>query len=157
MTDRVATFILILLLLVWFAFIPIDVFHLKLLPPPPLSVSIFEIVLLFTGFGIVMKALFQNAFAAPIDKDQSKRGQVLIDTGLYGHIRHPFYLGNLLFFTSIALWLESYASVIVLPLVFVLLVIRIFVEEKTPDEVNEEVRGALDALQSMWPMTAKPE
>jgi protein-S-isoprenylcysteine O-methyltransferase Ste14 len=104
-----------------------------------------------------MVALFQNAFAAPIVKDQSKRGQVLIDTGLYGHIRHPFYLGNLLFFTSIALWLESYASVIVLPLVFVLLVIRIFVEEKTPDEVNEEVRGALDALQSMWPMTAKPE
>jgi protein-S-isoprenylcysteine O-methyltransferase Ste14 len=148
MTDRVVTFILILLLLVWFAFIPIDVFHLKLLPPPPLSVSI---------FGIVMVALFQNAFAAPIVKDQSKRGQVLIDTGLYGHIRHPFYLGNLLFFTSIALWLESYASVIVLPLVFVLLVIRIFVEEKTPDEVNEEVRGALDALQSMWPMTAKPE
>jgi protein-S-isoprenylcysteine O-methyltransferase Ste14 len=87
-------------------------------------------VLLFTGFGIVMVALFQNAFAAPIVKDQSERGQVLIDTGLYGRIRHPFYLGNLLFFIGIALWLESYASVLALPLVFVVVVIRIFVEEK---------------------------
>ncbi len=128
--DRVVTLILILLLFVWFAFIPIDVFHLQLLPPPPLSVSIFGLVLLFAGFGIVMVALFQNAFAAPIVKDQSERGQVLIDTGLYGRIRHPFYLGNLLFFIGIALWLESYASVLALPLVFVVLVIRIFVEEK---------------------------
>ncbi len=129
--DRVVTSILILLLFVWFAFIPIDVFHLQLLPPPPLSVSIFGMVLLFTGFGIVMVALFQNAFAAPIVKDQSERGQVLIDTGLYGRIRHPFYLGNLLFFIGIALWLESYASVLALPFVFVVLVLRIFVEEKT--------------------------
>lgn len=129
--DRIVTSILILLFSVWLAFIPIDVFHLQLLPPPPLSVSIFGIVLLFTGFGIVMVALFQNAFAAPIVKDQSKRGQVLINTGLYGSIRHPFYLGRLLFVIGIALWLESYASVLSLPLVFVFLVIRIFIEEKT--------------------------
>jgi protein-S-isoprenylcysteine O-methyltransferase Ste14 len=128
--DRVVTLILILLLFVWFAFIPIDVFYLQLFPPPSLSVSILGMVLLFTGFGIVMVALFQNAFAAPIVKDQSERGQVLIDTGLYGRIRHPFYLGNLLFFIGIALWLESYASVLALPLVFVVVVIRIFVEEK---------------------------
>ena len=128
--DRVVTFILILLFSVWFVFIPIDVFHLQLFPLPPLSVSIFGTVLLFTGFGIVMVALFQNAFAAPIVKDQSKRGQVLIDTGLYGRIRHPFYLGNLLFFIGIALWLESYASVLALPLLFVVLAIRIVIEEK---------------------------
>ena len=29
--------------------------------------------------------------------------------------------------------------------------------QKTPDEVNAEVRGALDARQRMWPMTAYPE
>jgi flavodoxin len=29
--------------------------------------------------------------------------------------------------------------------------------QKTPDEVNEEVRGALNGRQRMWPMTAKPE
>jgi hypothetical protein len=29
--------------------------------------------------------------------------------------------------------------------------------QKTPDEVNEEVRDALDARQRMWPMTANPD
>ena len=29
--------------------------------------------------------------------------------------------------------------------------------QKTPDEVNEEVREALDARQRMWPMTANPD
>jgi flavodoxin len=29
--------------------------------------------------------------------------------------------------------------------------------QKTPDEVNAEVRGALDARQRIWPMTANPE
>ena len=29
--------------------------------------------------------------------------------------------------------------------------------EKTPEEVNQEVRDALDAHQQMWPMTAKTE
>jgi hypothetical protein len=29
--------------------------------------------------------------------------------------------------------------------------------QKTPDDVNAEVRGALDARQRMWPMTANPE
>ncbi len=29
--------------------------------------------------------------------------------------------------------------------------------QKTPDEVNEEVRGALDARQRMWPETAYPD
>ena len=29
--------------------------------------------------------------------------------------------------------------------------------QKTPDEVNEEVRDALDARQRTWPMTANPD
>jgi protein-S-isoprenylcysteine O-methyltransferase Ste14 len=82
------------------------------------------------GYVLNWTTLFQNAFAAPIVKDQSDRGQVLIDTGLYARIRHPFYLGFILFFLGLGLWLESYASVPVLLLPFVCLVARIRVEEK---------------------------
>jgi protein-S-isoprenylcysteine O-methyltransferase Ste14 len=78
-----------------------------------------------------MATLFQNAFAAPIVKDQSERGHVLIDTGLYGRIRHPFYLGLLFLLMGLALWLESYASVLALLLPFVFLIARITVEERT--------------------------
>ena len=53
-----------------------------------------------------------------------------VHTGLYGHIRHPFCLGNLLFFIGIALWLESNDSVLALLLVFVVEAVRIAIEVK---------------------------
>ena len=107
---------------------------LRLLPVPTLEVSVLGVVLLLAGYGIIWTTLFQNAFAAPIVKDQAERGQVLIDTGLYGRIRHPFYLGLLLFLMGLALWLESYAGVLALLLPFILLVARIKVEERTLGE-----------------------
>lgn len=129
--DRVVALFLGVLLIAWFVFIPIDVFRLQLLPTPSLNVSIFGAALLVAGYGIMLTALFQNAFAAPVVTDQSERGQVLIETGLLGHIRHPMYLGALLFFIGLGLWLESYASVVVLPLAYAPLIARIFVEERT--------------------------
>jgi len=134
MADRVVTPLFIVSFFAWLAFIPIDVFRLRLLPLPPLEVSVFGAVLSLVGYGVIWTTLFQNAFAAPIVKDQSERGQVLIDTGLYGRVRHPFYLGFLVFFIGLALWLESYASVPSLLLPFSFLVARITVEERTLEE-----------------------
>lgn len=131
LADRIITFLLILAMLAWFAFVPVDVFRLQLFPPPSLALSILGAVLGFTGYGIMILALFQNAFAVPVAREQPERGQVLIDTGLYGLVRHPMYLGILVFFIGVALWLESYASLLSLSLVFLLLVARIYIEEKT--------------------------
>jgi protein-S-isoprenylcysteine O-methyltransferase Ste14 len=134
MADRVVTLFLFLSFIAWFVLIPIDVFHLQLLPPPYFTVSVFGAALFLAGFGIIITALFQNAFAVPIVRDQSERGQVLIDTGLYARVRHPMYFGFLLFLIGIALWLESYASLLALPFLFVFVIARIFVEEKTLQE-----------------------
>lgn len=134
LADRVVTSFLFLSFIAWFVLIPIDVFHLQLLPPPHFTVSVFGAALFFAGFGILITALFQNAFAVPIVRDQSERGHVLIDTGLYARVRHPMYFGFLLFLIGIALWLESYASLLALPFVFVFVIARIFVEEKTLQE-----------------------
>ncbi|MHC4992531.1 MAG: methyltransferase family protein [Planctomycetota bacterium] len=130
LADRVVTVVLFTSLLAWFAFIPTDVFRLRLLPLPPPEVSVLGVVLLLVGYGFIWTTLFQNAFAAPIVRDQSERGQVLIDTGPYARVRHPFYLGLLLFFAGLALWLQSYASVIALLLPLGALAARIKVEEK---------------------------
>jgi protein-S-isoprenylcysteine O-methyltransferase Ste14 len=92
------------------------------------------VILSLAGYGFIWSTLFQNAFAAPIVKDQTGRGQVLIDSGLYARVRHPFYLGILLFFMGLGLWLESYASVLALLLPFAFLVARIQVEERTLGE-----------------------
>ena len=134
MADRIVTPLFIVSLLAWFALIPVDVFRLGLLPPPPVAVSLLGVVLAVTGYGAIWSTLFQNAFAAPIVKDQAERGQVLIDSGLYGRIRHPFYLGFLLFFVGLTLWLESYAGMAGLLVPFVFMVARIRVEEETLKE-----------------------
>jgi len=130
-TDRVATAFLVLSTLAWFAFIPIDVFHLRLLPAPSLTVSLAGAALSLAGQGIVMAAIYQNSYAIPIVEDQSDRAQVLVDTGLYGRVRHPFYLGLLLFYAGAALWLESYASLLTLLVILLALLARIAIEETT--------------------------
>jgi protein-S-isoprenylcysteine O-methyltransferase Ste14 len=139
--DRVVSAFLFLSIFAWFVFIPIDVFRLKLLPLPPLEVSILGAVLSLAGYGVILATLVQNAFAAPIVKDQSERGQVLIDTGLYAHVRHPFYLGFLLFLIGLGLWLESYASALAVLLPLVFLVARMRVEEKF---LSETLQGYAD-------------
>ncbi len=131
MADRIVSLFIAFSHLAWFVFIPIDVHRLHLLPPPHPWLSVSGAILSLIGYGIMLTALFQNAFAAPIVGDQSERDQVVIDTGLYGRIRHPLYLGHLLFLIGLALWLQSLASLVVLPIVFVPLVARILVEEKT--------------------------
>lgn len=131
MTDRIVTALLIGYVTLWFALIPLDIFYLQLLPKPALIISGFGAVVGVTGFGIFILAIFQNEFAIPIVRDQSERGQTLIDTGLYGLVRHPFYLGFPLFFIGIGLWLESYASVLILLVLLIMLIARISVEEKT--------------------------
>lgn len=129
--DRIASAIIGVSFVGWLAFVPVDVFRLKLLPPPSLEVSVFGALLFFVGYGIILTALYQNAFAAPVVRDQSERGHTLVDTGLYGRVRHPFYTGIILFFAGLALWLESYAALIGVVVIFGSLANRIRVEEQT--------------------------
>lgn len=129
--DRWVTAFLVLSILAWFVFVPVDVFQLKLFSPPSFPVSLGGAALSLVGFGLVMAAIYQNSFAIPIVADQSDRAQVLVDTGLYARVRHPMYLGILLFHAGVALWLESYASLLTLSVVLLALLARIVVEETT--------------------------
>jgi protein-S-isoprenylcysteine O-methyltransferase Ste14 len=130
-SDRIATGIIALAFVGWFILIPFDVFRLHLFPPPSFGVSVFGAVLGAVGLGIILTALYQNAFATPVVRDQSERGHTLVDTGLYAHVRHPFYTGLLIFLAGTALWLESYAALLALPVVLISLLIRIRVEEES--------------------------
>ena len=129
-TDRLVTLGLGLWVVGWFVSIPIDVFFWKLLPTPGFAASGFGVVLTAAGFAIIMAAIYENSFAAPIVEDQTDVGQVLIDTGPYARVRHPLYLGFLPFVAGISLWLESYTSLIVGFGSLVWIIGRIVVEER---------------------------
>ena len=134
LSDRIATTFLLVFLLGWFLFIPIDVFYLKLLATPQPMIQILGGILSLFGYGIMLLALYQNEFATPVVRDQSERGHELRDTGLYGLVRHPFYTGFILFCIGMALWLQSYAALIAGLLPLTALVGRIYAEEKILQE-----------------------
>ncbi len=129
LSDRIATTFLLMFLVGWFVFIPIDVFHLRLMTPPQATISLLGGLLTLFGYGIMLLAMYQNEFVTPVVRDQSDRGHELRDTGLYGLIRHPFYAGFILFCAGTALWLQSYAALIVGLLPITALIGRIYVEE----------------------------
>jgi protein-S-isoprenylcysteine O-methyltransferase Ste14 len=116
--------------LAWFAFIPLDVFRLRLLPAPLPFVQALGLAGVIAGIGVVYTAIGQNRFAAPTIHDQSGEGQTVIDTGLYGVVRHPFYAGMLLVYLGAALWLGSYAAAIASTGFLIMTLARIVIEER---------------------------
>lgn len=113
----------------WLAFIPIDVFRLDLLPAPPFWLVVGAGVLGLGGAVISYVAIGQNPFAAPTIHDQSGEGQRVIQTGLYGIVRHPFYAGMLLFYAGAALWLGSTAAALATVAFLAMTLARIVIEE----------------------------
>ncbi len=136
--------------LAWFAFIPMDVFAWNLLPAPPIWLAVAGGLIAVAGLVVSQSAVWENAFAAPTIHDQSASGQRVIDTGIYGFVRHPLYAGNLLLFSGMALWLGSVAALVGVAVMLAATVARIRIEEahlraSFPDYVDyaRRVRGGL--------------
>lgn len=99
------------------------------MPPPGWAVSAGGLAAVIAGIAIGYVAFGQNPFAAPTIHDQSDGGQRVIDTGLYGLVRHPFYAGMLLVYVGTALWLGSYAAAIGVTGFLLMTLARIAIEE----------------------------
>jgi protein-S-isoprenylcysteine O-methyltransferase Ste14 len=127
--DAVGSVFYALSIAAWLAFIPVDVFQLRLLPPPTALISAAGGVAAITGLVIGYVAIAQNRFAAPTIHDQTQDGQRVIDTGLYAVVRHPFYAGMLLIYGGAALWLGSYAALICASGFLIMTLARIVIEE----------------------------
>jgi protein-S-isoprenylcysteine O-methyltransferase Ste14 len=95
---------------------------------PPV-VALIGDVLVVVGIGIAMLVVVQNSYAAAtvtVEADQP-----VISSGLYGLVRHPMYVGNVIMMLGIPLALGSYwGLVMVIPGILVL-VVRILDEERT--------------------------
>jgi protein-S-isoprenylcysteine O-methyltransferase Ste14 len=88
-----------------------------------------ELVLLLSIW-ISFRTLGENSFAAPVVKIQESRGQTVITSGPYRHVRHPMYAGGLMFLVGTSLLLGSWWGLITMPVLALLLAVRIQVEEK---------------------------
>lgn len=126
--------IVVLLLLAGFmgllVFIPLDIFRFHLAVGPGPLVSSLGLLLFMAGWWLMTLAMRENAFAAPVVRHQEERRQRVVDTGVYGVVRHPMYTGALLLMIGMPLWLGSYAAALAAAFPIATLVARILIEER---------------------------
>lgn len=94
----------------------------------PLWLTIVASILFLIGYGMYVEVMRENAYLSRTIEVQE--GQQLIDTGLYGIVRHPMYTATILMFTSIPLILGSFWSLIIFAIYPLLMVLRIKNEEQ---------------------------
>ena len=139
--DKVVITLLLIAYLAAVASIPVDVFDLHVLPPPPSWLSALGLVFLVAGWCVVTWVMRVNAFAAPVVKHQEERHQYVVDTGPYAVVRHPMYAGAVPLMLGLPLWLGSTAGALAALLPIATLMARIAIEERF---LRRELRGYED-------------
>ncbi len=105
----------------------------------PLWTTAVSSALFLIGYGLYAEVMWENAYLSRTVEIQ--KNQTVISTGLYGIVRHPMYLATLLMFLPLPLILGSLWGLIPFAIYPVLLVIRIFNEEKI---LTAELMGYAD-------------
>jgi protein-S-isoprenylcysteine O-methyltransferase Ste14 len=126
--DKVFMLTMIVIWHGWMVLMALDVKRWRLSEAPDWVIYT-GAVLIPLGFLAVLRTFRENSFAAPVIKIQEERGQKVIDTGPYAHVRHPMYAGAFLYLLGTPLVLGSWIGLALLPFVMGLLIVRIFIEE----------------------------
>jgi protein-S-isoprenylcysteine O-methyltransferase Ste14 len=74
--------------------------------------------------------MLDNPFAVSVVRLQEERTHTVVDSGVYGVVRHPMYAGAIPLLVGMSLWLESYAAAVLALIPVSMLVLRIRVEEE---------------------------
>ena len=112
----------------WLALMALDAKRWGLSHMPGALIAV-GALLIPIGFFIVWLTFRENSFAAPVIKIQEERGQRVISTGPYRVVRHPMYVGAILYMLGMPFLLGSWLGLLALPLILGALAGRIFIEE----------------------------
>lgn len=123
--------------------------------PVPWWVCVLGYALLLVGMGMLTWAEAVNKFFEPTVRIQADRGQTVITSGPYAIVRHPGYVGGMLFFIGTPLVLGSLWALIPVVLASLALVLRTKWEDETLQvklpgyrEYTERVRHRL--IPGVW-------
>ena len=98
----------------------------------PFPVSIVAAVLFLVAYALYAEVLRENTYLSRTVEVQE--GQRVIDTGLYGLVRHPMYMATVLLFLSMPLVLGSVISFVIMLCYIPIIVKRIKNEERVLEE-----------------------
>ncbi len=107
-------------------------------PRVPLAIIVLAFVVFVTGHSILLWAKRTNRFFATVVRIQTDRGQTVCRTGPYRFVRHPGYVGGILFGLASPLVLGSFWALIPALAGVILLVVRTYLEDRT---LKDELPG----------------
>jgi len=122
----------------WLIIMPLDAERFHWSPPFPLWVQVLGFLLLLPGLYFMVQATVENTYLSSLVRIQSERKQHVISTGVYGIVRHPLYFGCLMMMLGGPLLLGSVYGLLLSLVGLVLVIVRIFGEEKM---LTEELDG----------------
>ena len=119
-------------------FFAAPIFVLPLLPQPRFELN-YTIFIIGTILALLSVLIWIQAFKEigiiPAVKQKSK----VITSGIYGIVRHPIYLGNILMPLGLALAFRAVYALLYVPVIIILFAVTIFIEEKSlTEEYGEE-------------------
>jgi protein-S-isoprenylcysteine O-methyltransferase Ste14 len=100
--------------------------------PLPKTISVIAAVIFLAGYGMYAEVLRENTYLSRTVEVQDE--QKVIDTGLYGIIRHPMYTATLLMFLAMPIVLGSVFSFVVFLIYPAVIIARLRNEEQVLEE-----------------------
>ena len=100
------------LLIAWLVLVPLDAvrFGWSHVPAP---VQVAGVLLFLASFWLQVLVFRENSFLSSAIRIQSERGQKVVDTGPYRHVRHPLYASLLGLLVGATLMLGSWLGLLV--------------------------------------------
>ena len=93
----------------------------------PLWVTVTASVLFLLSYALYAEVMRENAYLSRTIKVE--QGQKVVDTGLYGIVRHPMYMATILLFLMMPIVLGSWYALIIFAFYPVIIIVRLKDEE----------------------------
>jgi protein-S-isoprenylcysteine O-methyltransferase Ste14 len=107
----------------------------------PFAAQIAALIVCILGYVLVVWATASNAFFSQIVRIQPERGHTVVTGGPYHYVRHPAYIGAILFELAAPILLASWWAMIPSGLAAILLILRTVLEDRT---LQAELTGYVD-------------
>ena len=112
----------------------------------PIAAQWIAIPIAIMGYGLVVWGMAVNSYFSQIVRIQEERGHQVITDGPYGWVRHPGYLGSILFEISVPAMLGSWWALMVGGCIVLLFILRTSLEDRT---LMTELEGYLEYSQQV--------
>jgi protein-S-isoprenylcysteine O-methyltransferase Ste14 len=115
-------------------------------PQLPILLYLAAFVLVLLGYCIIYWAMWANNFFSSRVRIQTDRGQYVVTEGPYRFVRHPGYVGMIIFAPASAVLFGSLYALVPAGITIVLLVIRTYLEDIT---LQKELPGYTDYVKQV--------